>query len=174
MAYETTTVPTDALQGFIADIFAAAGCERPEGEPIAHHLLSRYIIWLQEGKVRAGQTLTVVHKTPTQAIGGGTSGPIPGGKRGRIANGMQSIYLSPGSFGAAGFSDAVHDYARYVKASRPAEAGSEVLIPGEPEARNREDRRRNVIPLQVETWAAICDTARSLGLHPPAVAVPNA
>ena len=106
--------------------------------------------------------------------GGGTSGPIPGGKRGRIANGMLSIYLSPGSFGTSGFSDAVHDYARYVKASRPAEAGTEVLIPGEPETRNREERRRNGIPLQVETWAAICDTARSLGLNPPAVAVPNA
>ncbi|HEX2943245.1 MAG TPA: Ldh family oxidoreductase, partial [Rhodopila sp.] len=65
--------------------------------------------------------------------GSGTSGPIPGGKRGRIANGMLSIYLSPGSFGTAGFSDAVLDYARYVKASRPAEAGGEVLIPGEPE-----------------------------------------
>ena len=34
--------------------------------------------------------------------GGGTSGPIPGGKRGQIANGMLSIYLSPGSFGTAG------------------------------------------------------------------------
>ncbi|HBK05717.1 MAG TPA: malate/lactate/ureidoglycolate dehydrogenase [Acetobacteraceae bacterium] len=367
MAYETTTVPTDVLQGFIADIFTAAGCERPEGEQVAKHLLSanltghdshgvirtpRYIIWLQEGKVRAGQALTVVHETATQAIldgnygfgqtigplavdfgiakakqagmaaiglrnsghigrigdwgeraaeaglisihfvnvqagelvapyggvdrrfstnpicigvptdkgpiildfatslvaegkvlvasnggkpvphgsliepsgklssdprtlygpiegthvrnsangegalrtfgdhkgsglafmcellagcltGGGTSGPIPGGKRGRIANGMLSIYLSPGSFGTSGFSDAVHEYAHYVKASRPAEAGGEVLIPGEPETRMREERRRNGIPLQVETWAAICDTARSLGLNPPAVAVPN-
>ena len=368
MAYETTPVPTDVLRGFIADIFTAAGCERPEGQQIAHHLLSanltghdshgvirtpRYIIWLQEGKVKPGQALTVVHETPTQATldgnygfgqtigplavdfgiakakqagmaaialrnsghigrigdwgeraaeaglisihfvnvqagelvapyggvdrrfstnpicigvptdkgpiildfatslvaegkvlvasnggkpvphgaliepsgqlssdprtlygpiegthirnsangegalrafgdhkgsglafmcellagcltGGGTSGPIPGGKRGRIANGMLSIYLSPGSFGTSGFSDAVHDYARYVKASRPAEAGTEVLIPGEPETRTREERRRNGIPLQVETWAAICDTARSLGLNPPAVAVPNA
>ena len=368
MAYQTTTVPTDILQGFIADIFTAAGCEPPEAAQVAHHLLSanltghdshgvirtpRYILWLQEGKVRPGQTLTVVHETPTQATldgnygfgqtigplavdfgiakakqagmaaiglrnsghigrigdwgeraaeaglisihfvnvqagelvapyggvdrrfstnpicigvptskgpiildfatslvaegkvlvasnggkpvphgaliepngelssdprtlygpiegthvrnsangegalrpfgdhkgsglafmcellagcltGGGTSGPIPGGKRGRIANGMLSIYLSPGSFGTSGFSDAVHEYAHYVKASRPAEAGGEVLIPGEPETRTREERRRNGIPLQVETWAAICDTARQLGLNPPAVAVPNA
>jgi hydroxycarboxylate dehydrogenase B len=368
MAYETITVPTDVLQRFVADIFTAAGCERAEGEQVAHHLLSanltghdshgvirvpRYIIWLQEGKVRAGQTLTVVHETPTQAIldgnyglgqtigplavdfgiakarqagmaaiglrnaghigrigdwgeraaaaglvsihfvnvqagelvapyggvdrrfstnpicigvptdkgpiildfatslvaegkvlvasnggkkvpdgsliepsgqlssnprtlygpiegtharnsangegalrtfgehkgsglafmcellagcltGGGTSGPIAGGKRGRIANGMLSIYLSPGRFGTAGFSESVHDYARYVKESRPAEAGGEVLIPGEPEIRTREERRQNGIPLQVETWAAICDTAGGLGLSPPAMAVPNA
>jgi uncharacterized oxidoreductase len=368
MAYQTTTIPAEALRSFTADIFAAAGCERPEAEQIAHYLLSanltghdshgvirtpRYIIWLQEGKVCAGQTLTVVHETATQATldgnygfgqtigplavdfgiakaqqagmaaiglrnaghvgrlgdwaeraaeaglisihfvnvqagelvapfggvdrrfstnpicigvptdkgpiildfatslvaegkvlvasnggkpvphgaliepsgtlssdprmlygpiegtrvrdsangegalrtfgehkgsglafmcellagcltGGGTSGPIPGGKRGRIANGMLSIYLSPGSFGTEGFSDAVHDYAHYVKASRPMEPGVEVLIPGEPETRTRQERLRNGIPLQVETWAAICDTARSLGLSPPAVAVPNA
>ncbi len=30
--------------------------------------------------------------------GGETSGPIPGGKRGRISNGMLSIYLGPGAF----------------------------------------------------------------------------
>ncbi|PPQ34498.1 malate/lactate/ureidoglycolate dehydrogenase [Rhodopila globiformis] len=367
MAYETTTIPVETLRSFTADIFAAAGCDRPEAEQIAHYLLSanltghdshgvirtpRYILWLQEGKVRAGQTLTVVHETATQATldgnygfgqtigplavdvgiakaqqagmaaiglrnaghvgrigdwaeraaaaglisihfvnvqagelvapfggvdrrfstnpicigvptdkgpiildfatslvaegkvlvasnggkpvppgaliepsgklssdprtlygpidgtrvrdsangegalrtfgehkgsglafmcellagcltGGGTSGPIPGGKRGRIANGMLSIYLSPGSFGTARFSDAVHDYARYVKASRPAESGVEVLIPGEPEIRKRQERLRNGIPLQAETWAAICDTARSLGLSPPAAAVPN-
>jgi uncharacterized oxidoreductase len=106
--------------------------------------------------------------------GGGTSGPIPGGKRSRIANGMLSIYLAPGSFGTSGFSDSVLDYARYVKASRPAEAGGEVLIPGEPESRTRQERLKNGIPLQVETWAAICETARSLGLTPPAVPAPNA
>jgi hydroxycarboxylate dehydrogenase B len=368
MAYQTTTVPVDLLRGFVADIFNAAGCEKPEGERIAHHLLSanltghdshgvirtpRYILWLREGKVRAGQTLTVVHETPTQAVldgnygfgqtigplavdfgivkaraagmsaiglrnsghigrvgdwgeraaeaglvsihfvnvqagelvapyggvdrrfstnpicigvptregpiildfatslvaegkvlvasnggkpvppgslieptgelssdprtlygpidgthtrdsaqgpgalrafgehkgsglafmcemlagcftGGGTSGPIPGGKRGRIANGMLSIYLSPGSFGTDGFAAAAREYANYVKASRPAEAGGEVLIPGEPEARTRRERLRDGVPLQTETWAAICETARSLGLDPPAVAVPNA
>jgi uncharacterized oxidoreductase len=104
---------------------------------------------------------------------GGPSGPIPGGKRGRIANGMLSIYLAPNSFGTAGFSDAVLDYARYVKASRPAQDGVEVLIPGEPEARTRIERTTDGIPLQTETWAAICETARSLGVNPPAIPVPN-
>jgi len=368
MAYQITTVPVDVLRGFIAGIFAAAGCEAGEAGQVSHHLLSanltghdshgvirtpRYIQWLREGKVRAGQTLTVAHETPTQAIldgnygfgqtigplavdfgiakakqagmcaiglrnsghigrigdwgeraaeaglisihfvnvqagelvapyggvdrrfstnpicigvptrdgpiildfatslvaegkvlvasnggkqvphgaliepdgtltsdprtlygpieghhvrdsakgvgalrtfgehkgsglafmcemlagcltGGGTSGPIPGGKRGRIANGMLSIYLSPGGFGTSGFEGAAREYALYVKASRPAEAGTEVLIPGEPESRTRIDRLANGIPLQPETWAAICATARDLGLTPPAVPTPNA
>jgi len=367
MPYETTTVPVDLLRGFIADIYAAAGCERAEAEQVAHHLLSanltghdshgvirtpRYVQWLQEGKVLAGQTLTVVHDTPTHAIvdgnfglgqtigplavdfgvakakqhglaviglrnsghigrigdwgeraaaaglislhfvnvkqgelvapfggvdrrfstnpvcitvptadgpivldfatslvaegkvlvasnggkpvpagsliepdgtlssdprtlygpiegthvrdsaqgagalrtfgehkgsglafmceilagcltGGGTSGPIPGGKRSRIANGMLSIYLSPGSFGATQFEAAARDYADYVKASRPAEREGEVLIPGEPEARTRAQRLADGIPLQSETWAAICATARGLGLTPPAIPAPG-
>ena len=387
MAYQLTTVPVDVLQGFIADIFGAAGCDNDEAARVAHHLLSanltghdshgvirtpRYIQWLREGKVRAGQALTVVHETPTHALldgnyglgqtigplavdhgiakarqvgiavvglrnsghigrigdwgeraaeaglislhfvnvqggelvapfggvdrrfstnpvcigvpthegpiildfatsmvaegkvlvasnggkpvpegaliepdgkltadpralygeiegthvrdsangngalhtfgehkgsglafmceilagcltGGGTSGPIPGGKRGRIANGMLSIYLSPGGFGspaagtdpagqgghgmpglgAGGFEQAAREYADYVKASRRAMPDVEVLLPGEPESRTRAERRASGIPLQSETWAAICATARDLGLTPPAVPTPN-
>jgi uncharacterized oxidoreductase len=363
----TTTVPVDVLRGFVADIFASAGCEAGEGARIAHHLLSanltghdshgvirtpRYVQWLQEGKVKAGQTISIVHETPTHAIvdgnwgfgqtvapqavdlgiakakqnglsviglrhaghigrigdwgeraaeaglisihfvnvfggelvapyggvnrrfstnpvciaaptaegplvldfatslvaegkvlvasnggkpvppgsliepdgtlsadprtlygpiegthvrdsalgagalrtfgehkgsglafmceilagcltEGGTSGPIPGGKRSRIANGMLSIYLSPGSFGAEHFQQAAREYTGYVKSSAPATPGGEVLVPGEVEARTRAARLRDGVPLQATTWAAICATANALGLVPPAVGVPN-
>ena len=101
--------------------------------------------------------------------GGGTSGPIPGGKRTRIANGMLSIYLDPGSFGAEHFADAARDYATYVKASRPATPGGEVLLPGEPERRNRAARLPDGVPLQAKTWAAICATAAELGVTLPTV-----
>ena len=362
----TVTIPVTVLEGFIAEIFVRAGCERDEGARVSHHLLSanltghdshgvirtpRYIQWLQEGKVSAGQKLTIIHETPTHAIvdgnfgfgqtigplavdygiakarqhglsvvglrntghigrigdwgeraanaglvslhfvnvwqgelvapfggvdrrfstnpicigvptregpiildfatsmvaegkvlvasnggkpvpdgalvepdgtltssptalygpiagtmernsangvgalrtfgehkgsglafmceilagcltGGGTSGPIPGGKRGQIANGMFSIYLSPGSFGTAGFEEAAREYAHYVKASRPSTEGGEVLIPGEPENRTRAERLAKGIPVQTETWSAICATARKLGVEPPAL--PNA
>ena len=100
--------------------------------------------------------------------GGPTSGPIPGGRRGQIGNGMLSIYLDPGHFGAAEFATTARDYAQYVKASRPATPGVEVLVPGEPEARTRAQRQRDGIPLQVDTWAAITQTASSLGLSAPA------
>jgi uncharacterized oxidoreductase len=363
MDLPTITIAVDPLKTFIADIFTKAGCEREEGERIAHHLLSanlaghdshgvirapRYVLWLQEGKVRPGQKLTFVHETPTYAIvdgnggfgqtvgplavdlgirkareeglasiglrnaghlgrigdwgeraaeaglvslhfvnvaggelvapfggvdrrfstnpicigvplpegplildfatslvaegkvlvassggkpvphgaliepdgtltsdpqalygpiegtrvrdsargegalrtfgehkgsglafmceilggcltGGATSGPIPGGKRTRITNGMLSIYLSPESFGAANFAAAARDYAAYVRASRPATPSGEVLLPGEPEARTRRERLARGIPLQTETWAAIVETARELGLTPPQV-----
>jgi hydroxycarboxylate dehydrogenase B len=100
--------------------------------------------------------------------GGGTSGPIPGGKRSRISNGMLSIYLDPERFGEAGFLDRARAYADYVKAARPTQAGGEVLVPGEPEARTRGERLANGVPLQLETWQAICATADSLGVQIPA------
>jgi uncharacterized oxidoreductase len=99
--------------------------------------------------------------------GGGTSGPIPGGKRTRIANGMLSIYISPGSFGASNFEQAARDYADYVRASHPAVEGGEVLVPGDQEQRIRAIRLRDGIPLQAETWAAIRATARDLGMTLP-------
>jgi uncharacterized oxidoreductase len=99
--------------------------------------------------------------------GGETSGPIPGGKRGRITNGMFSIYLDPTHFGAADFAAKAAEYAVYVKASRPAEPGVEVLVPGEKEARTRSDRLANGVPLQLDTWGALVATAQSLGVAVP-------
>ncbi len=99
--------------------------------------------------------------------GGGTSGPIKA--RGRIANGMLSIYISPSHFGTqAEFIKTAEDYVAWVKSCRPAEAGGEVLAPGEPEARLRADRLANGVPLQRDTWDSIVATARKLG-----VVVPN-
>ncbi|OJY65008.1 MAG: malate dehydrogenase [Rhodospirillales bacterium 70-18] len=100
--------------------------------------------------------------------GGGTSGPItPGTTRRRITNGMLSIYLDPAHFGSRHFVREARDYADYVKASRPALGVTEVLVPGEPEARTRADRLANGVPLQLDTWATIVATARSLGLSEP-------
>jgi uncharacterized oxidoreductase len=99
--------------------------------------------------------------------GGATSGPIPGGKRGRISNGMLSIYLDPKNFGAQDFVAKAQEYAEYVKAARPAIPGTPVLVPGEAEANTRTYRKANGIPLQMETWAAICATGEKLNLRPP-------
>jgi uncharacterized oxidoreductase len=99
--------------------------------------------------------------------GSPTAGPIPGAKRGGIVNGMLSIYLDPQHFGAAGFAGTAREFAEYVKASRPATPGGEVLVPGDAESRTRAARLRDGVPLQVETWAAIQATGAKLGLSPP-------
>lgn len=98
--------------------------------------------------------------------GGGTSGPIT--ERGRIANGMLSIYISPRHFGTeAEFKRAALDYVAWVKSCRPATPGGEVLAPGEAEARLRAKRLAGGVPLTPDTWANITDCARKLGLTPP-------
>ncbi len=99
--------------------------------------------------------------------GSPTASPVPGGKRGGIVNGMVSIYLDPGHFGAAGFAQTARDYADWVRASRPAAPDGEVLVPGDAEARTRATRLRDGVPLQPETWAAIKATGAGLGVTPP-------
>jgi len=96
--------------------------------------------------------------------GSPTAGPIPGGTRGGIVNGMLSIYLNPGHFGAAGFAQTAREFAEYVRATKPVSAGGEVLVPGDAESRIRETRTRDGIPLQENTWASIQATADALGL----------
>ncbi len=99
--------------------------------------------------------------------GSPTAGPVPGGKRGGIVNGMLSIYLHPQHFGAAGFAETARSFAEHVRNSRPAAPGGEVLVPGDAESRTRAARLRDGVPLQPETWAAIQTTGAKLGLPPP-------
>jgi LDH2 family malate/lactate/ureidoglycolate dehydrogenase len=54
---------------------------------------------------------------------------------------------------------------RRIKAVPPARGFSEVLLPGEPERRSREQRLRNGIPVPEATWEAITAAARGLGVE---------
>ncbi len=99
--------------------------------------------------------------------GSPTAGPIPGEKRGGIVNGMVSIYLDPTHFGAAHFTQTARDFADYVRATRPALEGGEVLVPGDAEARTRAARTQDGIPLQEGTWAAIRATGDALDVPRP-------
>ncbi len=86
---DAIAVPVDRLQAFVARIFAAAGCAAGEAAQIGRYLVSanlaghdshgvirvpRYILWLQEGAVRAGQSLSIVHDAPGHAIVDGNFG----------------------------------------------------------------------------------------------------
>ena len=102
--------------------------------------------------------------------GSPTAGPIPGGTRGGIVNGMLSIYLDPGHFGAADFANTARDFAEYTRATHPIEPGGEVLVPGDIEDRTRQQRQQDGVPLQDYTWTAIQATADGLGVARPAIA----
>jgi uncharacterized oxidoreductase len=99
--------------------------------------------------------------------GGGTSGPVAA--RGRIANGMFSLYVSPAHFGTqAEFEAAGRAYVDWVVACAPANPGEPVLAPGDKEAAMRADRLAKGVPLQPDTWEGILQVARRLGVATPA------
>jgi hydroxycarboxylate dehydrogenase B len=98
--------------------------------------------------------------------GGGTAGPEKG--EDRVCNGMLSIYLDPAHFGAKDLAEKAVEYADYVKSSPLAAGVEEVLVPGEPEARNRAQRTKHGVPLQVDTWTNLCNIAKECGVPIPA------
>ena len=46
----------------------------------------------------------------------------------------------------------------------PFRASIRVLIPGDPERKMRAERTKNGVPLPDDTWAAIVNTAREVGV----------
>ena len=101
-----------------------------------------------------------------EILGGSLSGTgATDPKRGRFANGMLSFYVDPKVFDAEGFFPTdIAKYVSFVKSSRPATPGVEILVPGEQEVRTRAQRLADGVPLPDDTWAAIVETARSVGL----------
>ena len=47
----------------------------------------------------------------------------------------------------------------YVKSSKLADGSTEILVPGEPEKKERERREKNGVPVDEETWRQIRETA---------------
>ncbi len=93
----------------------------------------------------------------------GTGAPDP--ERPRWANGMLSIYIDPNVLDPDGFFPAdVSRYLAYFKSARPIDEGGEVLYPGEPERRMREQRRAEGLPIPEQTWTAIRNAALAQGL----------
>jgi uncharacterized oxidoreductase len=62
------------------------------------------------------------------------------------------------------FDQEVDQLVEYVKSSQLAEGFTEILIPGEPERRERERREREGIPVDEETWRQIRNTAERYGI----------
>jgi uncharacterized oxidoreductase len=100
-----------------------------------------------------------------ELLGGALTGTGATGPNRRFANGMFAIYIDPKVVDPANFFDGeISRYVNYFKDTRPAADIEAVMIPGEPEARMRADRTRNGVPLPADTWAAIVNTAREVGV----------
>jgi uncharacterized oxidoreductase len=85
---------------------------------------------------------------------------------GRHNDGTLMVVLNPGAFRPADqFNAEVAAFARHVKETPPAPGVAEVFYPGELEWRTEQERRRNGVPIEDETWASLVRLAGQFGLE---------
>jgi uncharacterized oxidoreductase len=83
----------------------------------------------------------------------------------RVANSFTATLLDPAQFrGQGAFDQDVDQLVDYVKSSKLAEGFNEIMIPGEPELKERARREREGIPVDDGTWRQIQETARRYGV----------
>ncbi|HLJ01778.1 MAG TPA: malate/lactate/ureidoglycolate dehydrogenase [Bradyrhizobium sp.] len=100
-----------------------------------------------------------------ELLGGALTGTGATGSNRRFANGMFAVYVDPKVVDPANFFDGeMSRYIGYFKDTKPAADMENVMIPGEPEAKIRTERTQNGVPLPDDTWAAIVNTAREVGV----------
>lgn len=113
-----------------------------------------------------GGLASIGEENPTMA--GAAAPPEGTSGRDRIA-GVLMVVIDPGAFGdAAEYTAAVGRVTDSLKKVPPAPGVSEVLLPGEPEARTRAQREQAGLALPDDTWEAIDQVARKVGVAMPA------
>ncbi len=107
-----------------------------------------------------GYALSVIVELMAVGLSGGDA--VPKTERGSC---LFVACFDPGAFRPDDlFGESVERVAARLKSVKPAAGFDEILLPGEPEARAREERQRQGIPLPDDTWKAICRVANDLGL----------
>jgi uncharacterized oxidoreductase len=121
------------------------------------------------GPPRAGLLPMAAHKGTALGLvvevlggilsGAGAIGPDPApGVNGSLIVLVQIERFLP----LAEFTRQAQDLTGFVKSAEPAPGVTEVLIPGEPEARSERERRASGIPVEDETWRQIEEIAAEL------------
>ena len=100
-----------------------------------------------------------------ELIGGALTGNGATKPNRRFSNGMLSIFIDPARIDASDFfPEEIARYLAFVKSAKPVVAGEEVLVPGEPEERARQERMATGVPLPEDAWEAIIGAAREIGV----------
>jgi len=110
-----------------------------------------------------GSGLAVLCEVMAAAVGGGQRADEP--QQGGILNSMLATVIDLSKLGdPAAIGRAVEATKAHVRSSRTAPGFEEILLPGEPERRSAEQRRRDGIPVDDTTWRDICAAAGTLGV----------
>jgi uncharacterized oxidoreductase len=100
-----------------------------------------------------------------ELLGGALTGNGATAPNRPFANGMLAFYIDPKVVDPKNFFDGeVARYTDFIRDTKPVAGVEQVLIPGDPERKTRAERTRNGIPLPDDTWAAIVNTAREVGV----------
>ena len=100
-----------------------------------------------------------------ELLGGALTGTGATAPNRRFANGMLAFYIDPDVVDPAHvFDGEITRYTDFIRQTKPVSGVDQVLIPGDPERKTRAERTRNGIPLPDDTWAAIVNTAREVGV----------
>src|SRR4249919_892376 len=91
------------------------------------------------------------------------TGATSGGRQ--FANGMLAFYVDPKVIDTSNyFDEEISRYTDFIRETKPVAGVDTVLIPGDPERKMRAERTKNGVPLPDDTWAAIVNTAREVGV----------
>lgn len=100
-------------------------------------------------------------------LGGVLSGAgYVGEDKTRIGNGMWMLVQDVKAFAEPTvFQTQIDDLLRFVRSAKPAPGFNEVMVPGEPEFREKAKREREGIFVEDETWGLISVAAQELGVE---------
>jgi hydroxycarboxylate dehydrogenase B len=105
-----------------------------------------------------------------ELLGGALTGTGATAPDRRFANGMLAFYVDPKVIDTGNFFDGeIARYVDFIRATKPGAGVEEVLIPGDPERKTRAERTKNGVHLPDDTWAAIVNTAREVGVSEVAI-----
>ena len=110
-----------------------------------------------------GSGMAVLCEIMAAAVGGGqrVDEPVKGG----ILNSMLATVIDLSKLGdPAAIADAVEATKAHIRSSSVAPGFDEILLPGEPERRSAEARKRDGIPVDETTWRDVCAAAATLGI----------
>ena len=100
-----------------------------------------------------------------ELLGGALTGNGATAPNRRFANGMLAFYVDPKVVDTSNFFDGeIARYIDFIRETKPVAGVDQVLIPGDPERKTRAERTKNGIPLPDDTWAAIVNAAREVGV----------
>jgi uncharacterized oxidoreductase len=107
-----------------------------------------------------GYGLAMVVELLGGALAPGEQYNAEGRRGGAVIIGIDAATFHP----LVAYEQAADYHLRRIKQIPPAKGFSEVLLPGEPERRSKEERLRDGIPVPEATWNAIVEAGRAVGV----------